>query len=51
MDVVRNPIHATGVGLLLYGYENLTRRDGVDADQGNLGDVWERMKAWFGGQF
>ena len=25
-EVVRNPIHATGVGLLLYGRENLTRR-------------------------
>jgi len=52
MDVVRNPIHATGVGLLLYGYENLTRR-GTRATpiSNSLGDVWERMKGWFGGQF
>ena len=52
MDVVRNPIHATGVGLLLYGFENLTRRTTrATAISGNAGDVWKRMKAWFGGQF
>ena len=52
MDVVRNPIHATGVGLLLYGYENMTRRTKRSAAiGGNAGDVWKRMKAWFGGQF
>ncbi len=26
MDVVRNPIHSTGVGLLLYGLESMSRR-------------------------
>jgi cell division protein FtsA len=52
MDVIRNPIHATGVGLLLYGYENLTRRNTRTTPiNHNLGDVWGRMKAWFGGQF
>ena len=52
MDVVRNPIHATGVGLLLYGYENLTRRGSRSTPiSSNLGDVWGRMKAWFSGQF
>jgi cell division protein FtsA len=52
MDVVRNPIHATGVGLLLYGYESLTRRNTrATPISHNLGDVWGRMKAWFGGQF
>ena len=52
VDVVRNPIHATGVGLLLYGYENLTRRSTRTTPiSTNLGDVWGRMKAWFSGQF
>ena len=51
-EVVRNPIHATGVGLLLYGYENMARRDGKSTPiGGGLGDVWQRMKAWFSGQF
>ncbi len=51
VEVVRNPIHATGVGLLLYGQENFSR---LAADQqigGGLGDIWERMKAWFQGNF
>jgi len=52
MDVIRNPIHATGVGLLLYGNENLSRRDRRSTPiGGSLGDVWERMKAWFQGHF
>ena len=50
--VVRNPIHATGVGLLLYGYESLTRRGHRSTPvSGSLSDVWDRMKAWFSGQF
>ena len=52
MDVVRNPIHATGVGLLLYGFESTTRRSTRSTPiSSNLGDVWDRMKAWFSGQF
>jgi len=52
MDVVRNPIHATGVGLLLYGYESLSRRTTrATPISHNLNDVWGRMKSWFGGQF
>jgi cell division protein FtsA len=52
MDVVRNPIHATGVGLLLYGYENMARRGRRSTPvSGNLGDVWDRMRSWFQGRF
>jgi cell division protein FtsA len=52
MDVVRNPIYATGVGLLLYGFESMSRRTMRGAPiSSSLGDVWDRMKAWFGGQF
>ena len=52
MDVIRNPIHATGVGLLLYGYEDLTRRDRRSTPiGGSMGAVWDRMKAWFQGHF
>ena len=49
-DVVRNPIHATGVGLLLYGRANAGGPapklvgDGVKT-------VVERMKSWFQGYF
>jgi cell division protein FtsA len=51
-DVISNPIYATGVGLLLYGYESLSRRERRSTPiGGNIGEVWERMKSWFQGQF
>ena len=50
VDVVRNPIHATGVGLLLYARENSVRRSEVPLS-GGMRDVWERMKGWFQGNF
>ncbi|MFK8017480.1 MAG: cell division protein FtsA [Gammaproteobacteria bacterium] len=49
-DVVRNPIHATGVGLLLYGRENHEVKGG-DATFSGARDVWEKMKSWFKGNF
>jgi cell division protein FtsA len=51
VDVVRNPIHATGVGLLLYGKAALTARRTDVPTQGGFGEMWERMKAWFQGNF
>jgi len=51
VDVVRNPIHATGVGLLLFGHEQ--RKTGsVDAlSSGDVNAIWQRMKSWFQGNF
>jgi cell division protein FtsA len=41
-DVVRNPIHATGVGLLLHG-----ARAGAQRAPGELKvPLWERLRAW-----
>ena len=50
-DVVRNPIYATGVGLLLYGQEALADKAASTPLGGDLRDVWERMKTWFHGNF
>jgi cell division protein FtsA len=53
-DVVRNPIYATGVGLLLYGRENYMRhhrRDIPVVAKINVKNVWERMKGWFNGDY
>lgn len=51
VDVVRNPIYATGVGLLLFGQQNQTGRL-QDLPGGNgFKAVWERMKSWFQGNF
>ena len=46
-DVVRNPIHATGVGLLLYGREALQARTDAAQSKVGLGGVVRRMRSWF----
>jgi cell division protein FtsA len=51
VEVVRNPIHATGVGLLLYGLESISRRGAEPPLGSGLKEIWERMKAWFQGNF
>jgi cell division protein FtsA len=53
VDVVSNPIHATGVGLLLYAKANLEGSLARDAPllSGGIKNVFERMKAWFAGNF
>jgi len=51
VDVVRNPIFATGVGLLLFGHHNRDQRS-LDIGLGKgVRSVWERMKGWFQGNF
>ncbi len=50
-DVVRNPIYATGVGLLLFGHEHWnSNREAQPLDAGVKG-IWQRMKSWFMGNF
>jgi len=51
VDVVRNPIYATGVGLLLFGNQHRNDRGGDSAVGVNAKGVWERMKNWFKGNF
>ena len=50
-DVVRNPIHSTGVGLLLYAKNRAERHYEGRSMGGGLQEIWERMKAWFQGNF
>ena len=51
VDVVRNPIHATGVGLLLYARQAaLGRADGVVAKARTSG-MFGKLKTWIQGQF
>ncbi len=50
-EVVRNPIHATGVGILLYA-RNKGKQQAADTTmRGNVREIWERMKTWFQGNF
>ncbi|PCH65502.1 MAG: cell division protein FtsA [Gammaproteobacteria bacterium] len=50
-EVVRNPIHATGVGLLLFGNEEVTNgQTELKMGEGFKG-MLTRMKSWFQGNF
>ncbi len=51
VDVVRNPIYATGVGLLLFGCRNRTGQVPELPSGRGMRSVWERMKSWFQGNF
>lgn len=48
-DVVRNPIHATGVGLLIYAKTKAVGVVGKVSVGAGLQDVWGRMKSWYQG--
>ena len=50
-DVVGNPIHATGVGLLLYGSQQLGAAHPAPAAGDGAGSPWDRFKRWFSGEF
>ncbi len=51
-DVVRNPIHSTGVGLLIYGRDDLAGGRGpVSAGPKGFKEVFARMRRWFEGNF
>ncbi len=51
VDVVRNPIYSTGVGLLLFGQQNREQRETALQMGGGLRSVLQRMKSWFQGNF
>ena len=53
-DVVCNPIHATGVGLLQYALQQQGASSEMTFDEPVLSDansVWARMKSWFSRHF
>ena len=50
-DVVSNPIHATGVGLLLYGEQHQNNGTRYFSAKGGMKGIWERMANWFQGNF
>jgi cell division protein FtsA len=52
VDVVSNPIHATGVGLLLYAKNNIgAERVEKPLLTGGMKSIFDRMRAWFQGNF
>ncbi len=50
-NVVSNPIHATGVGLLLYAKSQAERQGATPMGGAAVKNIFERMKTWFQGNF
>ncbi|MCH9670307.1 MAG: cell division protein FtsA [Gammaproteobacteria bacterium] len=50
-EVMRNPMHATGVGLLMFGMSGAPERVLETAKLNGLGNAWGRMRGWFQGNF
>jgi len=51
VDVVRNPIYATGVGLLLYGSKQRSELRRERHGDWAAKSLWQRMRNWFMGNF
>ncbi len=52
LEVVRNPIYSTAVGLLQYGYQNREQQYRVEFNPGqNFKGLVSRVKNWFQGNF
>ncbi len=49
IDLAKSPIHATGVGLILYALSNRYDLEGIlnVGEVGLFDRIWERMKGWF----
>jgi cell division protein FtsA len=50
-DVIANPIHSTGVGLLLYARDHALPGNRGRSLGGNAKTMLDRMKSWFQGNF
>ena len=51
VEVVRNPIHSTGVGLLLFGNRQQSGLSSYHLDEDSKAGIWARMKSWFQDNF
>ena len=49
VELIKNPIYATGVGLLLYGLRQQQDRTPSRRIDSGATSVWKRMKSWFQG--
>ncbi len=50
-DVVRNPIHASGVGLILFGHRSRHSSGSEMLKDKGYRSIWRRMRSWFQGNF
>jgi len=49
IDLAKSPIHATGVGLILYALSNEYELEGmlIEDEASGFDNIWKRMKSWF----
>ena len=49
IDLAKSPIHATGVGLIMYAIHHRYDLEGIlcEGEVGLFERIWERMKSWF----
>ena len=50
-EVVRSPIYATGVGLILFGRKYRKAQDDERYVQPGMKNILHKMKSWFQGNF
>ncbi|MGI9251489.1 MAG: cell division protein FtsA [Pseudohongiellaceae bacterium] len=50
-DIVRNPIYATGVGLLLYGLQQHQEQQGLESTTSPRVRLMDKVASWFQGNF
>jgi cell division protein FtsA len=50
-DIINNPIYATGVGLLMYGYQQRQTQRDTGLQQPSMKGLWSKMRGWFQGNF
>jgi cell division protein FtsA len=50
-DIVKNPIYATGVGLLQYAVKQLKEGKPSVEEEGNHSNMIEKIKQWFKNNF
>lgn len=51
VELVRNPIYATGAGLLMYGHQNRRNLSWESKQDWGGKSIWQRMMSWFQGNF
>ncbi|MCF6776509.1 cell division protein FtsA [Thiotrichales bacterium 19X7-9] len=50
-DIMHNPMHATGAGLLLYSQSQQTESMPFDSDETDRDGIWRKMTKWFSNHF
>lgn len=50
-EVVRNPIYATGIGLVRFGHANRTQVSQITQEPAGIGNLLGKMKGWIKGSF